>query len=201
MIELLEHKQNEKGIYLMPTITQSVVDEFNRIAYWDSIKMAWCYREDRYGGASSYIMKRKGDAIGSPTSGKGYYRIIIHKKCFRLHRVAYCVYHNTIIDDKAVLDHANGVRTDNSKENLRLGTVKENSCNKSKLGGCTSPYKGVYWQKNRKKWYAQIVIDNENLFLGGFDAADDAARAYNDAAKMHFGEYARLNVIPSESGV
>lgn len=63
----------------------------------------------------------------------------------------------------------------------------------------TSQYKGVCQEKDKalhkKKWSAFIYLPKRKR-LGYFATEEEAARAYDEAAKIHFGEYARLNFPP-----
>ena len=93
-----------------------------------------------------------------------------------------------------VVDHANGDRLDNRRANLRLCTHSQNSANMRLLGRNTSGFKGVTRQDNR--WKAQLYHHGRNYHLGLFDSPVAAALAYNNAAKVHFGPFAHLNVIP-----
>jgi len=60
---------------------------------------------------------------------------------------------------------------------------------------CSSIYKGAHWNKHANKWRARIWTDGKLIHLGYFDIEEDAARAYNAAAKLAFGEFAKLNAI------
>jgi hypothetical protein len=97
-------------------------------------------------------------------------------------------------------DHINGDRLDNRKQNLRVCTRLENSrnCGKRRPNGtATSDFVGVFRQTrsaNRPKpWRSKIRVDGHDMYLGWFDTDSAAARAYDEAAKKHFGEFARLN--------
>lgn len=94
------------------------------------------------------------------------------------------------------VDHINGNKLDNRRENLRLCSHSEN-CRNSKKPKCTatSKYKGVYWDKTKNAWAARIKKDYIGIFLGRYPTEIDAARAYNQAAITLFGVYARLNEI------
>ena len=94
------------------------------------------------------------------------------------------------------VDHINGNRVDNRRSNLRFCTRTQNMWNAGKHAKCTSKFKGVYWLKATQKWRAKIKVGGKHLSLGCFTDEIEAARAYNAAAKEHFGEYARLNLIP-----
>ena len=95
-----------------------------------------------------------------------------------------------------IVDHINGDSLDNRRENLRVGTQSGNLANMRKTRG-VSKYKGVYWNKERRKWQAQIRCggDGRTIYLGRFDSEDDAARAYNAKALDLHGEWARLNDV------
>lgn len=94
-----------------------------------------------------------------------------------------------------VVDHINGNKLDNRRYNLRVCSTKENIRNSAAQSGSSS-YKGVHWDKSKSKWTATIKVDRQSKFLGRFDSEEDAARAYDTAAKEYFGEYARLNMEP-----
>lgn len=91
------------------------------------------------------------------------------------------------------VDHINGNRTDNRLSNLRLATRQEQARNTSSAKSGTSNFLGVSWRANRNKWRAVIFIDGRQKSLGAFDVEEDAARAYDDAAREHFGKFARCN--------
>ena len=92
-----------------------------------------------------------------------------------------------------VVDHINGNKLDNRSCNLRFCTIKENVRSSTSSTG-TSKYKGVHWDKEKKKWAATIKVDYQTKFLGRFDSEQVAAASYDTAALMYFGEYAKLNL-------
>jgi len=93
------------------------------------------------------------------------------------------------------VDHINGDGLDNQRCNLRIVTQSQNQRNMKKRTKrkYTSIYKGVCFDKERRKWVVSIYIDNKCRKIGRFKNEIDAARAYDEAAKKYFGEYARLN--------
>lgn len=93
------------------------------------------------------------------------------------------------------VDHKNGNGLDNRKENLRLCTRSQNNMNSTKRAGTSSKFKGVYFNKARSKWAAEIEIGGMGKSLGLFINEIDAAHAYNLAAKKHFREFAKLNEV------
>lgn len=92
-------------------------------------------------------------------------------------------------------DHINGNKLDNRKSNLRVCTKLDNSHNAGLRINNTSGYKGVYFEKDSKKWKAQISNLGKRLCLGRFQTAKEAAKAYNEAAIEYYGEFARLNTL------
>jgi hypothetical protein len=63
--------------------------------------------------------------------------------------------------------------------NIDPATVVDNRRKK------TSKYYGVHWFERDKGWKAQLVIDHKNTLLGVYSTEEDAAAAYNIAAKVH----------------
>ena len=93
-------------------------------------------------------------------------------------------------------DHINGDGLDNRRSNLRRATHGQNMANKGRYRNNTSGFKGVS-RRRSGRWFAQIQAQGTHRYLGQFDTAEDAARAYDAAAVEAFGEFARLN-FPQE---
>jgi len=92
------------------------------------------------------------------------------------------------------IDHINGDRLDNRKWNLRICTAHENRMNTGNVReNKTSKYKGVCWDKIRKKWFSQITVRNKCIKLGRYNDEIDAAMVYDKMAIRYFGEYSNLN--------
>jgi HNH endonuclease len=88
-------------------------------------------------------------------------------------------------------DHINGDRLDNRRENLRLVTKRQNNFNKKVRSDSLTGIKGITRCGNR--WQALISSDGVKRYLGSFPTPYDAAVAYNQAALLYHGDYARLN--------
>jgi hypothetical protein len=100
-----------------------------------------------------------------------------------------------------VVDHRNGDSFDNRKANLRKTGARGNATNvhrsrNQQRGG----FKGVSWHPRAKKWQAAISAGpvkangrRARVHLGLFVDPADAARAYDAAAREHYGEFAALN--------
>jgi HNH endonuclease len=92
------------------------------------------------------------------------------------------------------IDHRDGDGLNNQKHNLRACTRQQNIQNTKARSGTLSPYKGVILERKNGKWRASIMPANGiRISLGAYFTQEEAARAYDTAAKEHFGEFARLN--------
>jgi hypothetical protein len=71
------------------------------------------------------------------------------------------------------------------------GSMRLNSNN-------SSGYRGVSWHSGNEKWLARLGRKR----LGSYSSLEDAARAYDAAARVRFDEFARLNFPgPGEKSV
>lgn len=105
-----------------------------------------------------------------------------------------------LTDRKIFVDHINHNGLDNRRENLRICSNFQNQGNSrpQKKEGKTSKYKGVWFYKkghHKKPWVAGIQISGKMIHLGSFALENDAALAYNKAAQIYFGDFAKVNNI------
>ncbi len=91
------------------------------------------------------------------------------------------------------VDHINGNPLDNRRSNLRVCTHAENQCNQKLRSSSGNPYKGVRLNKSGTRWWARISKNGKEQHLGTFATAEEAAAAYDEAAKQLSGEFARTN--------
>lgn len=125
----------------------------------------------------NWFAMKKGDRWYAVTNKNGYVRVYMHK----------------LIVDYDEVDHANRNGLDNRKINLRNCTRSQNNQNQRKRLGASSKYKGVSWKSDLQKWRAKIYVRYQEIHLGYFENEIEAARAYDEAAREHFGEFARTN--------
>ena len=130
----------------------------------------------------------------------GYLQLNITKNCGKrtvcsVHRlVALAFIPNPM--NKPSVDHINcKAKLNNTVENLRWATRKDQQGNTSAQLNRSSKYKGVSWHKINSKWLSRIYIDTHPTHIGMFQSEEDAALAYNEQAIEHFGEFANLNVV------
>lgn len=96
-----------------------------------------------------------------------------------------------------IVDHINGNPFDNRKSNLRAVTATQNHWNYRKSKRNTTGFKGIYRDTKSDGYHARICENGRRHYLGLFPSAEDAARAYDEAARVYFGEYATLNFASS----
>jgi hypothetical protein len=113
---------------------------------------------------------------------------------FRMEKGKAVYMHNQVLPPPPgfLVDHENHNGLDNSRYNLRLATISQNSANRRKAAGSRSKYKGVHLKDG--KWVARIGHDGIREYLGHFDNEKDAAKAYDDAAKKFHGNFAVFNL-------
>ena len=109
--------------------------------------------------------------------------------------------HRILIAGVEKVDHRDLNGLNNCRSNLRRATQSQQMANTGKRSlrrgmNPTSKYKGVHWDKQRVTFRAVIHLLGKTVYLGRFDSEIEAARVYNEAAKKHFGEFARLNALP-----
>jgi hypothetical protein len=128
--------------------------------------------------------KRKSGYISIKIRGYGF---------FQAHRLAWIYVHGATIGG-AEIDHKDRDPSNNAIGNLRLATSRQQKQNKCVQSNNRSGLKGAYFHAchKGKKWRSQINVGGVLHFLGYFHTAEEAHAAYGEAAKAHFGEFARV---------
>ena len=90
------------------------------------------------------------------------------------------------------VDHIDGNKLNNQKSNLRSCTKSQNNYNRGPTKANTSGYKGVFSKDGR--WQAKIRAEGKQYVLGTFRTREEAAAAYDQAARELHGEFAYQNL-------
>ena len=118
----------------------------------------------------------------------GYLITSLEGRTYKVHRLIWFILHGKwpIYE----IDHINRNRLDNSKNNLRECTSRQNKGNQFQENRNKSGVKGVHWCETRKRWVAMIKKNRKNFNLGRFHSKKEAEAAYKAAASQYFGEFA-----------
>ena len=131
-----------------------------------------------------------GDPAGS-LKQRGQYMVRFYCDFYLNHRIIYFLETGNDPGQKQI-DH---VRHDDNAGPLRLVTHQQNQFNRRPRRDTASKYKGV--TPVGPRWKASITKDGKRIELGLFNLEEEAAIAYNLAAKQMFGEFAYLNSFDS----
>lgn len=106
-----------------------------------------------------------------------------------------------IDDPRIFVDHKDGNGLNCQKSNLRIASHRENCQNKGKSKNNTTGFKGVSIKKdgNLITYQASLGINTsgfrKTVYGGRFKTPEEAARKYNELAKIHHGEFAYQNPV------
>ncbi|ARW59013.1 HNH endonuclease [Pectobacterium phage vB_PatP_CB5] len=119
----------------------------------------------------SHIVWATGSRAGLPAlatkDAAGYLVGKVFGKTLKAHRVVFFLTHGYWPDQ---VDHINGVRDDNTPDNLRDVSRVENRHNRV--------HKGYHWSAKWGKYVAYISSGGVRHHLGGFDTPEGARAAY-----------------------
>lgn len=117
---------------------------------------------------------------GTQKESSGYLYVQVHGRLCPVHRVVMLMCYG-FYGEGLDVDHINHVRNDNRLFNLRFVTRSENSKNQSLSSKSTTGVTGVSFLKARKKYIAQIGVNRKLIYLGMFEALEEAAAARAEA--------------------
>lgn len=121
-------------------------------------------------------------------NGRGHIHFSFFGKKYKAHRLAWLYTHGVWPTDQ--IDHINGVKDDNRISNLREVNNSHNQWNRHTINS-SSGYKGVFFDKRSRSWYAKF----SKTHLGMFSTPESAARAYDAFVLKLHPEYAATNAI------
>jgi hypothetical protein len=131
---------------------------------------------------------RKVGGIASVSSGTPYLYVQLDRRNYAAHRLAWALFYGEW--PKQVIDHINGIPTDNRIMNLRDVPQAMNVQNiRRPMRGSRHQLMGVYTAASQvSPFKSQIMVDGRNRHLGCFKTAEEAHQAYVEAKrKFHPG--------------
>lgn len=147
---------------------------------------------DAASGVFRWVVSRRGmpvSQVAGSLNQYGYRRIVVAGRRYLASNLAWLLVHGEWPTRQ--IDHKNGIRCDDRIDNLRLATRSQNMGNTNLHRDNRTGLKGVWLDRRRKKYCAQICVDGVKRSLGSYDNPEDAHAAYRTASREAFGEYAR----------
>jgi len=125
--------------------------------------------------------------------GNGYLfvKFEMFGKCHLVHRLIASTFLG--LTDASEVDHVNSVKSDNRVSNLRVCNHSQNNANCCIRANNKTGFKGVTKRSDMVRWKAQIGFGGVMQTIGLFTSAEDAAKAYDSAARAIYGEFAKTN--------
>lgn len=117
---------------------------------------------------TKFATKEAFTTIGST----GYYQGAIFNQRLSAHRVAWLLHYGNW--PLGMIDHENGIRTDNRICNLSDISVSQNAKNSRRSSANKSGFGGVVFHRSTQKWQAQIVIEGQSKYLGLYETKEEA---------------------------
>lgn len=179
-----------------------IYNQPNKLIYKDDLITKFLIESPKYGDFEIMIDTEDYDRIKNyrwhiqyvKHTNNFYVSSLIKKnnkwKNYQLHRLLL-----NLTDPELQIDHKFGKTLDNRKSELRICNHSENVRNQKIHKNNKSGFKGVSLYKLNNKWKAQINYNGKKIALGYYKTTNEAALAYNEAAKKYHGEFAMLNKI------
>ena len=144
-------------------------------------------------GAAVTVDAADADLSSVRWSAHGTRGYAVNSKKGMMHRIILSRILNRPLERNEFVDHVDGDVKNNKRCNLRLATTAENSRNRGPAKETLSGYKGVCFNRQSRKWCAQICVNYTRMTLGNFDDIVLAALAYDKAARRLHGQFAKTN--------
>ncbi len=149
-------------------------------------EFTWRYRPDY---PPQWNGKWAGKIAGA-TDAEGRRQIKILGRFYKAHRLAFLIIAGRWPIEQ--IDHADHDNGNNRWGNLREANNAQNMHNRPAQMNNTSGAKGVWFEKRRCKWVAEIAVNYQHIYLGQFDNIEEASAVYERAALKYHGEFARV---------
>lgn len=141
-------------------------------------RLKWALNYDKETGVftwknSTSYQRENNTRAGGLTKKTGYRQVVVDKKGYQEHRLAF-YFCNKPIQDNWVVYHLNKDKSDNRIKNLKL--VKKNSFKDKDTG--------VTYSNSKKCWVATIGLNDKIFHLGVFKTKEAAEKKRKQASKI-----------------
>lgn len=140
-----------------------------------------------YSGKTYKSKVYPGKSMGT-IGGNGAITITLLGRSYPAHRLAWLWTHGEF--PPYLLDHINRDRTDNRIANLRPADRAENGWNANKKKNNTSGVTGVWADKRKGGWCAEIFVRGKKHYLGKYETIEEASTIRRKAELEKFGKFA-----------
>lgn len=143
------------------------------------------YRDgDLYYRVAPLSRRQRGDIAGSIDPSNGYRIVKIEGVRYKAHRLIWVYVHGVLPVE--VIDHINGVRSDNHIDNLRSVSQLVNTQNQTKptIASQTGAL-GVYWSTRKAGYIGQVSVNGKKRRRGPYRTVEQAAQAYLELKRKY----------------
>lgn len=114
-----------------------------------------------------------GSRAGSLVPSTGYRSVTIFGKSYPEHIICWFMYHGKWPEGQ--IDHDDQVRDHNWIKNLNDVPFLANMRNRKAMKGTVTGHQGVWFNRRRNKYIAEITMNGKKIFQKSFDSAKEAA--------------------------
>jgi len=148
-------------------LTPEIVD---MVLKYDPITgtLTWC---------SKHHSKRVvvGSRAGNLHKSTGYREVTVFGVKYPEHVICWFLYHRKW--PAGQIDHANHKRDDNRISNLNDLTFLQNMRNRAQMKNTVSGMQGIWFNKKRNRWVAEITMDGKKVYQKSFTEQSKALEA------------------------
>lgn len=127
---------------------------------------------------------------GYITSKGGYRVLCVDRKDYMEHNLIWFVATGGWPPVGREVDHRNRIREDNRFENLRIATRGQNCANASLRKDNKAGYRGVHFDKEKKKYCVQVTVNKKTHTKGYYVDRHEAGRVAQEIRTRLVGEFA-----------
>lgn len=140
--------------------------------------------------------KYKGKPSGGPCSNNsGYFRVGINGINYMAHRIVYAIHNQTIDFKDLIIDHINRDHSDNSPENLRAATIRQNNGNATRSQKTYSGHPNVT-KNNNGNWLVRFHIEGKTQCFGTYKTIEEASARAREVSLELYGQFSPFHNEP-----